>query len=161
MTKRWLWMALAVIFVLGNAQSTGSQGAPAANKAGVQERLIGAWRFYSLEEQTADGKITKVLRAGTLLYTRDGHMSVQIMAPEAKSEPESGPVAYEKDGYEAYFGTYTIDEKAKSVTHHVEGALVRTLIGQNLTRMYQFSGKQLVLHSSRKDEKWKIVWEHY
>jgi hypothetical protein len=38
---------------------------------------------------------------------------------------------------------------------------VRSLIGKDLTRIYTFSGKQLVLTSSRPDESWRIVWEHY
>jgi hypothetical protein len=43
----------------------------------------------------------------------------------------------------------------------VEGALVRTLIGNDLTRVYQLSGKQLILKSSRSDEHWTIAWEHF
>jgi len=161
MTKRWLWVVLGVLAVFVFAQSSRSQGAAAGTNTGVRDQLIGAWRLVSLEEQSPDGKIRKLPRSGTLLYSRDGHMSVQIMAPEGKDAPETGPVAYEKGGYEAYFGTYVLDEKAATVTHHVEGALVRTLIGQDLTRVYRFSGKQLVLRSSRKDENWTIVWEHY
>jgi len=73
-----------------------------------------------------------------------------------------GPVKYEQLGYEAYYGKYVdVDESAHSVTHHVEGSLVRTLIGRDLTRMYQFSGKQLILKSFRDDEHWTIVWEHH
>ena len=53
------------------------------------------------------------------------------------------------------------DERSHHVTHHVEGALVRTLIGKELTRIYEFSGKQLILKSSRQDEHWTIAWEHY
>ena len=61
----------------------------------------------------------------------------------------------------AYFGTFEVNEQAHTVTHHVEGALVRSLIGNDLTRVYRFSGNQLVLTSSRPDEHWTIAWEHY
>jgi len=88
-------------------------------------------------------------------------MSVQIMAREPEALPSAGPVQYEQCGYEAYYGKYEVDERAHSVTHHVEGALVRTLIGRDLTRVYGFSGKQLILKSSREDEHWTITWEHY
>jgi hypothetical protein len=63
-------------------------------------------------------------------------------------------------GFEASFGTYEIDERAHAFTYHVEGALVRTLIGQDLTRVYDFSGKQLIVKSSSPDEHWRVAWEH-
>jgi lipocalin-like protein len=126
-----------------------------------QQKLEGAWRLVSVEDQGPDGKMVKQERTAILMYSHDGHMSVQIMAPTAHSEPETGPIHYEKDGYEAYFGTYRVDAATHTVTHHVEGALVRSLIGQDLGRVYQFSGRQLVLKSSRPDEHWVIVWERY
>ena len=55
---------------------------------------------------------------------------------------------------------YEVDEAAHTVTHHVEGALLRSLIGKNLTRVYRFEGRQLILTSSRPDEHWTIAWEH-
>jgi hypothetical protein len=142
----------------GAAQSSGKT---VADKDAVRDKLIGAWRLAWLEEPAAEGKAARVERTGTLLYTRDGHMSVQIMAPRAESPAESGPVQYEQGGYEAYFGTFEVNEQAHTVTHHVEGALVRSLIGNDLTRVYRFSGNQLVLTSSRPDEHWTIAWEHY
>ena len=46
-------------------------------------------------------------------------------------------------------------------TFHVEGALVRALIGKDLPRLYEFSGKQLIVKSTRTDEHWRVVWERY
>jgi hypothetical protein len=143
-----------------------SSAALPVNKArlgeeGIQAQLVGAWRLAWIEEQGADGQLHKGDRTGILVYTSDGHMSVQIMARDASAPPAAGPVHYEQGGYEAYYGRYDVDERAHSVTHHVEGALVRTLIGHDLTRVYQFSGKQLILKSSRADEHWTIAWEHY
>lgn len=126
----------------------------------IREKLIGSWRLISRDEQFADGKMqTRTDAVGVIMDTADGHMSVQIMLPE-KSQAPNNPVQYQQAGYEAYQGTYTIDEKAHSVTHHVESALVRSLIGKDLTRVYRFEGKQLILKSSRSDESWTIVWEH-
>ena len=52
------------------------------------EKLIGAWRLAWTDEQAADGKVKHITdRQGTLLYTQDGHMSVQIMLPSAQSAP--------------------------------------------------------------------------
>lgn len=126
----------------------------------VRQQLIGAWRLVS-DEETVNGKLTKLEQTGILTYTSDGHMSVQIMDKNPNATQAGNPVQYSANGYESYFGTFDVNETAHSVTHHVQGALVRSLIGKDLTRIYTFSGKQLVLKSSRPDENWRIVWEHY
>jgi len=48
-------------------------------------------------------------------------------------------------GYEAYFGTYTVDETNHTVTHHLEGALTAADVGRNLVRQFQISGDQLTI----------------
>jgi hypothetical protein len=49
------------------------------------------------------------------------------------------------NGYEAYFGTYTIDETNHTVTHHLEGALASADVGRNLVREFQVSGDKLTI----------------
>jgi hypothetical protein len=83
------------------------------------------------------------------------------MLPNAESAPEGNPVKYDQGVYEAYFGAYEVNAEAHTVTHHVKGSLVRVLIGKDLTRVYRFSGGQLILKSSRPDEHWTIAWERY
>jgi hypothetical protein len=126
----------------------------------VRDKLIGSWRLAWVEERAADGKMFRAEQTGVIMYTRDGRMAVQIMLPEGKDALGNNPVKYDQGSYEAYYGTYEVDEVAHTVTHHVEGALVRSLIGKNLTRVYRFEGKQLILTSSRPDEHWTIAWEH-
>jgi hypothetical protein len=127
----------------------------------IRGRFIGAWRLAWLEEEGADGKVHRADCTGLLVYTRDGHMSVQVMYRNPQAGTDAAPVQYAQGGYEASFGTYEIDERAHSFTYHVEGALVRTLIGKDLTRVYEFSGKQLIVKSSSPDEHWRVAWEHY
>src|ERR1700693_791257 len=67
---------------------------------------------------------------------------------------------YAQGGYESSFGTYKIED-SHTFTFHVEGALVRTLIGEDLTRVYNFSDRQLIVKSSNLDEHWRVAWEHY
>ena len=83
--------------------------------------------------------------------------------PQANSQTTSNaaPAQYAQGGYEASFGTYEIDERAHTFTFHVEGALVRSLIGKDLRRVYDFSGKQLIVKSYSPDEHWRVAWEHY
>jgi lipocalin-like protein len=153
----------AITIITALALSAACPAQSAENAAGsVKQKLIGAWRLAWIDEQAGDGKMKHITdRRGTLLYTQDGHMSVQIMLPSAQPAPESNPVKYDQAGYEAYFGTYDVDEQAHTVTHHVAGSLVRALVGKNLTRVYRFSDGQLVLKSARPDEHWTIAWEHY
>jgi hypothetical protein len=96
-------------------------------------------------------------------------MSVQVMyrRPQASSQANSlattdpTPAQYAQGGYEASFGRYEIDEPTHHFTFHVEGAVVRTLIGKDLTRVYEFSGKELIVKPSSRDEHWRVAWEHY
>src|SRR6266478_4746848 len=45
------------------------------------------------------------------------------------------PDQYSQSGYAASFGTYQIDESTHTFSYHVEGALVRPLIGKDLPRI--------------------------
>lgn len=47
------------------------------------------------------------------------------------------------NGYDAYFGTYTVDETNHTVTHHLEGALATADVGKSLVRTFQVSGSTL------------------
>ena len=132
---------------------------------GIRDRLVGAWRLAWLEEEGADGKIRRADCTGLLVYTRDGHMSVQVMYrnPRANSEAatSAAPVPYAQGGYEASFGRYEIDKSNRTFTFHVEGALVRALVGKDLPRAFEFSGKQLIVKSTHPEEHWRVAWEHY
>ena len=137
----------AVPLFIGMAAVTlsGSQG---RGGNGVRDRFVGAWRLAWLEEESADGKIHRADCTGLLVYTRDGHMSVQVMYRNPPPGTNAAPVQYAQGGYEASFGTYEIGEHAHTFTLHVEGALVRTLIGKDLKRVYDLSGKQRIVKSS-------------
>jgi hypothetical protein len=121
-----------------------------------RERFIGAWRLAWLEEEGTDGNVHKADCAGLLVYTSDGHMSVQVMYRNQQTGS-----SYAQGGYEASYGTYQVDEGAHMFTFHVEGALVRTLIGKDLARAYEFSDNQLIVKSVNPNEHWRVAWEHY
>jgi hypothetical protein len=129
--------------------------------AGVRDQFVGAWRLTSLERQEADGKVHKIDCCGLFVFTRDSHMSVQVMQRNLEAEGHAGQEQYSQGGYEATYGTYKIDAKTHTFTIHVEGALVRSLIGKELPRIYEFSGKQLVVQPSNPHEHWKVTWERY
>jgi hypothetical protein len=159
--KKLLSLGLVSLLV-GMTAVTLSGGQDRGGNEDIRERFVGAWRLAWLEEEGADGKIQRADCTGLLVYTHDGHMSVQVMYrnPQPRTNA-AAPVQYAQGGYEASFGTYEIDERAHKFTYHVEGALVRTLIGKDLTRVYDLSDKQPIVKSSSPDEHWRVAWEHY
>ena len=149
--------ACVVPLLVGMAAITAGQ-----NRGGgpdIRDRFTGGWRLARLEQAGADGKVRRVDGTGLLVYTREGDMSVQVMERSPQTSSAAAPEQYSQGGYEASWGTYRVDERAHTFTFHVEGALVRSLIGQDLARAYEFSGKQLIVHSTRSDEHWRVVWE--
>ena len=114
-----------------------------------------------LEEPDADGKARRADCTGLLVYTRDGHMSVQVMYGNPPTGAQTAPEHYAQGGYEASFGTYQIDENSHTFVFHVEGAMVRNLLGKDLSRAYEMSGNQLVVKSTNPSEHWRVAWEHY
>lgn len=132
-----------------------------ASSQDAKNPFVGPWRLVSLELPDPDGKIHAVDSTGLFVFTRDGHASVQVMERNPAQQVATGPEQYSRGGYEATFGTYEVDESARTFTFHVEGALVRTLIGKDLARSFEFSGKQLIVKSTRPEEHWKVTWERY
>jgi Lipocalin-like domain len=127
----------------------------------IADQFVGAWRLVSLETRGTDEKILKADSMGMFVFTRDGQASVQVMERNPPPQAAPAPEQYAHGGYEATFGTYELNEAAHTFTFHVEGALVRTLIGKDLPRSFEFSGNQLIVKSTRPDEHWKVIWEHY
>ena len=119
----------------------------------------GGWRGSNSRVLTENS--TSADSTGLLVFTGDGHMSVQVMERNPQAQAAAGPEQYSQGGYEASFGTYQIDESSHTFTFHVEGALVRSLIGKDLPRAFELSGKQLIVKSARPEEHWRVVWEHY
>jgi hypothetical protein len=172
-------VALSIPMSMGSgpARSSTPASTPARNQdrdAAQREldRFIGAWRLVRLEEAGADGHVHRADCTGMFVFTRDGHASVQVMyrnartqGPQSAFRPRRGgtasgaPVQYAQGGYEASFGRYEVDDRAGTFTFHVEGALVRSLIGKDLVRVYEFSGNQLIVKSSNPNERWRVVWE--
>jgi hypothetical protein len=150
---------LAVVVALSGLSRAQITDKKDAGPGSEREKFVGAWRLAWMEEQGADGKVTRITdRKGMLLYTRDGHMSVQLMYPESESALSN---EYVQDGYEASFGSYEVNEELHTVTHHVDGSITRALVGKDLPRVYRFSARHLIIKSARPDEHWSVTWERY
>jgi hypothetical protein len=158
MKARLVW-ALAVAGALSGLAMAQSAPKRFEDGAPAKEKFVGAWRMAWMEEPGPDGTITRITdRKGTLMYTRDGRMSVQIQFPESQSSVSND---YVLNGYEASFGTYEVNEEAQTITRHVDGSITRGLVGKSLTRAYRFSDGRLTMRSVRPEERWSVTWERY
>lgn len=155
--KQVLCWTLAGVVGLGGISL--AQSPEKSDSGTAKEQLAGAWHLVSLEVSGPDGKVIRIRDVkGMLLYTVDGHMSVQLMYPKSASDLTND---YVKNGYEASFGSYDVNEQAHTVTHHVQGSITEGLVGKDLPRAYQFSDGHLIIKSTRPDEHWAVTWEHY
>lgn len=127
----------------------------AQSSTAIPNRLVGAWKLVSLEEPGADGKVHQADCEGMFIFTVKGQASVQLMYRNANRGS-----AYTQGGYEASYGSYRIDGPS-NFTFHIEGALVRTLVGKDLKRGYDISGNRLTVKSTDPNEHWKVIWERY
>lgn len=85
-----------------------SAPAQTTKKDSAREKLIGAWHLVHIDAPGPDGKLASVPQPnGMLIYTRDGHTSVQLMHPQSTNTLSN---EYVLNGYEASFGVYDVDE---------------------------------------------------
>jgi lipocalin-like protein len=150
--KSLLLLSVVALLSASIAQSSHKESHRGAE---VHNHLVGSWKLVSLAEPGADGQLRKADCTGMFAFTSDGKASVQVMYRNAKSGS-----AYAQNGYEASYGSYRIDDSS-TFTFHIDGSLVRTLIGKDLKRRYEISGSRLTITSSDPAEHWRVVWEHY
>jgi hypothetical protein len=98
-------------------------------------------------------------------------MSVHVVDPRRRTfvsgdrlvhTPEELQEAF--DGYFGYFGTYTVDETAHTVTHHIAGASFPNFVGTDQRRYFVLSGDRLELTTppmlrGGKEVTIHVVWE--
>jgi hypothetical protein len=145
---------LIASLALSPAQST-------RKKSRDREKLIGAWHLVHIHSPGPNGAEMEISQPlGMLVYSRDGHVSVQLMYAKAQHDLNN---QYVRDGYEASFGSFEIDEAAHTLTHHVQGANTGDiLVGKELPRIYQFmKDGHLLIRSANSDEHWSVEWERY
>ena len=56
----------------------------------------------------------------------------------------------------SYYGTYTLDESAQTVTHHVEGSSSPNMVGTDQVRAFVFEGNDQITLSPPGGA--KLVW---
>ena len=157
--------ALVFAAVVFGAQSHVLANASTDKAGDVRDQLVGGWSLVSRETMLLDGKVVPdsglaATPKGVLIYDRYGHVAAQLSRQGRTVEmiaEECGEAAKIKGtndtaqtmlGYDAYFGTYTVDEKQGIVTHHLESALFPGDIGKSITRHFSIAGDQLKIKFS-------------
>jgi hypothetical protein len=140
------------------------------------KKLVGAWRLVSVEGTDATFHFAFDHPTGIIMYDRSGWMAVQVDIKGFRKPFLSGPASgtvEEKvvafDNYVAYYGTYTLDLKAQTLTHHLEDASSPNSRGLNNVRWFAFQGNDRLLLIPREDGKggvidrknatYKLLWE--
>jgi len=130
-----------------------------ANGEGAR-RLHGAWRYLA---STTDGKPVPgrgANPAGIIYYDPSGAMVVQVAPDKERAKAGAAPTPDESQaalaGYVAYFGTYTVDERARTVTHHRQASVQPGDVA-DLVRGYEFTGDRLVLRPP--GTTYEVIWE--
>jgi hypothetical protein len=156
-----IFRTLGAMVVLATLVPLGAPGVKSQpmTKDEVAKKLVGAWRYVGT---TIDGvnKPRGNNPTGMIYYGPHGEMAVQI-APDierkragAEMTPDEAKAAL--TDYIAYFGTYTIDEKAGTVTHHRQSSVQPGDRG-DFVRQYQFVDDRLILRPP--NSKQEITWE--
>ena len=124
------------------------------------QRLVGSWRYL---RTTFDGKPDPARGAnpqGIIIYTDHGHMACHV-APDrevtrAGKEPTPDEAKAALANHIAYFGTYSVDEERRTVTHHRLGSVQPGDKG-DVVRGYEFVGDRLILRPVGTTQ--EVVWE--
>jgi hypothetical protein len=125
-----------------------------------KQRLIGSWRHIG---STVNGQPRPGQGAhpkGIIIYDAHGHMACQVAPDRELTKAGDKPTGEEAkaalEGHVAYFGTYTVDEHARTVTHHRQGSVQPGDKG-DLVRGYEFVGDRLILRPAGTNA--EVVWE--
>jgi hypothetical protein len=126
----------------------------------LSDTLPGTWELLSRSDRTDAGEARIDPALGEdpvawLIYDRAGHFAAQFMKRDraGAAMPPAGPPPVAaggnntraQDGYDAYFGTYTVDESARTVTQKLLGALSAENVGQTVTRAVEIANDKLTI----------------
>ena len=117
--------------------------------------LPGTWQLQSRVDITASGERRLEPSLGEdpvalLIYDRSGHFAAQFMRRDRSVMIPDGPGGAKNNsraqgGYDAYFGTYTIDDERATVTQTLLAALSAENVGHVLTRAMEVRDDTLVI----------------
>jgi Lipocalin-like domain len=128
-------MATLGLAVMAGAGLAALQGNAGAEQKTLRQQLVGTWSFVRTEATQQDG--TKELPFGTNprgvnIFTEDGHFTLIQVADGVTGTAEENKSVVQ--GSLALFGTYRVDETAKTIIYKVESSTSPNWVGQEQTR---------------------------
>ncbi|MGD9904820.1 MAG: lipocalin-like domain-containing protein [Vicinamibacterales bacterium] len=116
----------------------------------LRDQLVGHWRLVGTEQvREGDAPVSTMGEAplGLITYTPDGHMLAQL-GPAARPTVRAADATADQvktllSTQTSYFGTFTVDERARTVTHHRDGSQVPG--ERDFVRTIDLQGTRLVL----------------
>lgn len=150
-------LVTASTVISGATQHRDADTSLEGNSSRLQSQLVGTWRLISRVVTKGDGTVVRdaglgAAPTGYLIYDSSGHVAAQMMKTDrpavidcSLSTAAPSNNSQSVNGYDAYFGTYTVDQANHTVTHHLEGALAAADVGKSLVRHFQASADKLAL----------------
>ena len=116
------------------------------------EQFFGVWNLVVIERVGVNGEAVPLRRPyseGQLIYTDGGHFAVQLSRPGrqpfAAEEPTAEEALAANSDYGARYGTFTVNEAERTITHHQQDNLVLlTPESVDMTFTYEFSDNRLM-----------------
>ncbi len=129
-----------------------SSDAAAAQKS-LKEQVVGAWKYVAVNLVRPDGSRTSMFGAnpqGIAIFDSNGHYALVNARSDlpkfaSNSRTTGTPEEYRAivQGSIAHFGTYTVDDAAKTITFHIETSTFPNWDGTVQERPFTLSGDQL------------------
>ena len=117
--------------------------------------MLGTWRLVSREDRNAAGqrRVDPTLGEdplGLLIYDAGGKFAAQFMSRDRPDAWQPSPAGASNNtsainGYDAYFGTYAVDESTGKVTQSLSAALSPANVGMVVTREMKIEGDTLII----------------
>jgi hypothetical protein len=153
-----------IIGILVMGLGAGGASGQSASQDDIAKKFIGTWRLVSIEVNGQVDPNRGAHPTGLIYYDAAGYMAAQIMPDRprlkyAGSQPTPEEAKTAIIGYTAYFGTYSIDERARTVTHHRKGCIDQGAVGVDAVRRYEFApGDRLILRPVENPTR-RLTWE--
>ena len=149
-TSRNLWLGFVVaacaVPLTAKAQET-DRGASSPD-------VVGSWHLdsWTLANGTPRCSEEEGGASGIIAYTSDGHMSAQLGCADIDTSDLSSLSPQEVAGrlsrrHLGYYGRYTLDRSAQTVTHHVAGSSSAGMVGSDQVRPFAFEGNDRIVLS--------------
>jgi len=121
----------------------------------LENKIQGTWWLLSREDHTKDGqkRIDPILGSDpiAILVYANNHFAAQFMKRDRRADSITQATGAGQNntsaigGYDAYFGTYKVDEATNLVAHTLVGSINPANVGLTVYRNLKLDGDRLVI----------------